>query len=59
LWRFKHWHQTRARLVATNWLEAKTIGAFVSGDYRVIYEIADEICVVRVNRVCHRREVYR
>jgi mRNA interferase RelE/StbE len=29
------------------------------GDYRVIYEIADEICVVRVNRVRHRREVYR
>lgn len=29
------------------------------GDYRVIYEIADEIRVVRVNRVRHRREVYR
>lgn len=29
------------------------------GDYRVIYEIADEIPVVRVNRVRHRREVYR
>jgi mRNA interferase RelE/StbE len=29
------------------------------GDYRVIYEIADEIHVVRVNRVRHRREVYR
>jgi mRNA interferase RelE/StbE len=27
------------------------------GDYR--YEIADEIRVVRVNRVRHRREVYR
>jgi mRNA-degrading endonuclease RelE of RelBE toxin-antitoxin system len=25
----------------------------------VIYEIADEIRVVRVNRVRHRREVYR
>jgi mRNA interferase RelE/StbE len=30
-----------------------------AGDYRVIYEIADEIRVVRVNRVRHRREVYR
>jgi mRNA interferase RelE/StbE len=29
------------------------------GDYRVVYEIADEIRVVRVHRVRHRREVYR
>jgi mRNA interferase RelE/StbE len=29
------------------------------GDYRVVYEIANEIRVVRVNRVRHRREVYR
>ena len=29
------------------------------GEYRVIYEIADAIRVVRVNRVRHRREVYR
>lgn len=29
------------------------------GDYRVIYEIADEVRVIRVNRVRHRREVYR
>jgi mRNA interferase RelE/StbE len=29
------------------------------GDYRVIYEIADEIRVVRVHRVRHRGEVYR
>ena len=29
------------------------------GDYRVVYEIADEIWIVRVNRVRHRREVYR
>jgi mRNA interferase RelE/StbE len=29
------------------------------GDYRVIFEIADEIRLVRVNRVRHRREVYR
>jgi mRNA interferase RelE/StbE len=28
-------------------------------DYRVVYEIADEIRVLRVNRVRHRREVYR
>jgi mRNA interferase RelE/StbE len=28
-------------------------------DYRVIYEIADAIRIVRVNRVRHRREVYR
>ena len=29
------------------------------GDYRVVYEIADPIRIVRVNRVRHRREVYR
>jgi mRNA interferase RelE/StbE len=29
------------------------------GDHRVIYEIADGIRIVRVNRVRHRREVYR
>jgi mRNA interferase RelE/StbE len=29
------------------------------GDYRVIYEIADVVRVVRVLRVRHRREVYR
>lgn len=29
------------------------------GDYRVIYEIDDAVGTVRVNRVRHRREVYR
>lgn len=29
------------------------------GDYRVIYEIADAKRIVHVNRVRHRREVYR
>jgi mRNA interferase RelE/StbE len=29
------------------------------GDYRVVYEIADQIRVVRINRVRHLREVYR
>ena len=29
------------------------------GDYRVVYEIAAEIRVVRIHRVRHRREVYR
>jgi mRNA interferase RelE/StbE len=29
------------------------------GDFRVIYEITDENRVIRVNRVRHRREVYR
>jgi mRNA interferase RelE/StbE len=29
------------------------------GDYRIIYEIADEIRVLRINRIRHRREVYR
>ena len=29
------------------------------GDYRIIYEIADVIRIVRVQRIRHRREVYR
>ena len=29
------------------------------GDYRVIYEVADPIRVVRVYRIRHRREAYR
>ncbi len=29
------------------------------GDYRIVYEITDTIRVVRVNRVRHRRDVYR
>ena len=28
------------------------------GDYRVLYEIADEIRIVRIFRIRHRREVY-
>jgi mRNA interferase RelE/StbE len=28
------------------------------GDYRVLYEIADAIRIVRVYRIRHRREVY-
>ncbi|HET7153562.1 MAG TPA: type II toxin-antitoxin system RelE/ParE family toxin [Candidatus Kapabacteria bacterium] len=29
------------------------------GEYRIVYEISDEIRVVRINRVRHRSEVYR
>ena len=29
------------------------------GDYRVVYEIEDEVLVVLVMRVRHRRDVYR
>ncbi len=29
------------------------------GDYRVIYQIADVLRIVRVHRVRHRREVYK
>ena len=29
------------------------------GDYRVVYEIDDAASEVRINRVRHRREVYR
>jgi mRNA interferase RelE/StbE len=29
------------------------------GDYRIVYEIDDADQIVRVNRVRHRREVYR
>ena len=29
------------------------------GDYRIVYEIADAIRIVRINRVRHRSDVYR
>ena len=29
------------------------------GDYRIVYEISDEVRIVRINRVRHRRDVYR
>ena len=29
------------------------------GDYRIVYEIADEIRIVRINRVRHRKDVYK
>jgi mRNA interferase RelE/StbE len=29
------------------------------GDYRVLYEIADQVRIVRILRVRHRREAYR
>jgi mRNA interferase RelE/StbE len=29
------------------------------GDYRVIYQIADAVRVIRITRVRHRREVYK
>ena len=29
------------------------------GDYRIIYEIADTIRIIRINRVRHRRDAYR
>ena len=29
------------------------------GEYRIVYEIADQIRIVRVNRVRHRSDVYR
>ena len=29
------------------------------GDYRIIYEIADKIRIVRITRLRHRRDVYR
>ena len=30
-----------------------------TGDYRIVYEIADAVRIVRVHRVRHRRDVYR
>jgi len=29
------------------------------GDYRVVYQIADTVKVVRIHRVRHRRDVYK
>lgn len=30
-----------------------------AGDYRIVYEVRDQILVVLILRVAHRREVYR
>ena len=30
-----------------------------AGDYRIVYEIHDDVLIVLVIRVAHRREVYR
>lgn len=30
-----------------------------AGDYRIVYEVRDQILVVLVVRIAHRREVYR
>jgi len=30
-----------------------------AGDYRILYEINDDVLIVLVIRVAHRREVYR
>jgi len=30
-----------------------------AGDYRIVYEVLDDVLVVLVVRVAHRREVYR
>lgn len=29
------------------------------GDYRVVYTVSDSVRIVRVERIAHRREVYR
>ena len=62
--RFRHSQKIRARPAAASWLAARATGGKSDwrirvGEYRVVYEIADAIRVVRVNRVRHRREVYR
>ena len=30
-----------------------------AGDYRIVYEVRDQILVVLIVRIAHRREVYR
>lgn len=29
------------------------------GDYRIVYEVIDDVLIIHVVRVGHRREVYR
>jgi mRNA-degrading endonuclease RelE of RelBE toxin-antitoxin system len=58
-WRFRVSRTIRARPVCRKLTGSKNDWRIRVGDYRVIYEITDAIRVVRVNRVRHRREVYR
>lgn len=37
----------------TDYLRVRT------GDYRIVYQVKDEVLVVLIIRVAHRREVYR
>ena len=38
---------------------AETLYRVRSGDYRIVYEIRDEVLVIVVVRIAHRRDVYR
>lgn len=55
---FKCFRQTRVRTAAAS-SPSKNDWRIRVGEYRVVYEITDEIRIVRINRVRHRREVYR
>ncbi len=53
------WHKTRALMVVGNFRVARMPTAFVWGDYRVIYTADDAVLIVAVEKVRHRRDVYR
>ena len=56
---FERWRTTRAPPGCRKLAGSENDWRIRVGDYRVIYEIANRIRVVRVARVRHRREVYR
>ena len=53
------WRKTHVRKGPKNWQAGETVGAFRVGDYRILYDIADAVRIVRIFRVRHRRDAYR
>jgi mRNA interferase RelE/StbE len=51
--------QTNGPLAAESWFGTGRDWRIHAGDYRFIHEVADEIRIVRINRVRHRRDIYR
>lgn len=39
--------------------QAKDLWRIPAGDYRILYQVQDEVSLVIVARIRHRREVYR
>lgn len=55
----RDWQASRVLPVAASCKAGRTPFASELGDYRVIYTVVDGVKVVAIERIRHRREVYR